>query len=105
MLIKMDETNTKRQVPFSLQIVGAEVAGVIYELFPRLLERFSDEELVEIGENAMTCVGDRYMMPLCGSALWTVYKRICDRDLDRFAEALKKENMAETRERINKELQ
>ncbi len=68
---------TDRKIPFNLQIIGAGVAGNVYELFARLLEFYTDEELKIIGENAMSCIGDFYLVPKCGSALWVVYRRWC----------------------------
>lgn len=95
---------TNRKVPFSLDIIGAGVAGNRFELFPKLLENYSDEELKVIGENAMSCIGDFYLVPTCGSALWVVYKRVSDKNLEKFVEALKPENSKETRELVKKEM-
>ncbi len=90
----------KCKIPMNLAIVGSAIAGNVYELFPKLLERYTDEELEIIGENAMSCIGDHYLIPACGSALWIVYKRLAQRDLDKFAEALEPKNAQQTREFI-----
>ena len=93
---------TTRTVPFSLQIVGSGVAGNECELFPRLLAQYSDEELEAIAEDAMSCIGDHYLVPRCGSALWVVYKDVSSKNLEKFAEALKSENAQQTRELVKK---
>ncbi len=95
---------TNRQIPMDLEIVGSGVAGNVYELFPRLLEFYTDEELDKIGVNAMSCIGDHYLVPTCGSALWVVYKRVAEKNLEKFAEALGPENAKQTRELIKKEM-
>jgi len=95
---------TTRTVPFILDIVGSGVAGNVCELFPRLLEHYSDEELIVIGENAMSCIGDHYLIPTCGSALWVVYKRVSDKNLEKFVEALKSENAEQTRQLVKNEM-
>ena len=87
-------------IPFSLSIVGAGNTGVENELFPQLREKFTADELGTIAENVMSCIGDYWRMPTCGSALWVLYKRVCDRDLDKLAEALLPENAAESRNQI-----
>ena len=94
---------TDRRIPFGLEIIGAGVAGNVYELFPKLLAFYTDEDLKIIGENAMWCIGDYYLTPSCGSALWVVYKEVGGKDLKKFAEALTPENAKQTRELIKKE--
>ena len=77
---------TELRIPFSLKIVGS-VAGVQFEVFPKLLEyATTQEELDKFGENMMDTVGDRYLIPMCGSAMWTVYKRYCNQDIKTFIE-------------------
>ena len=91
---------TERKIPFNLEIIGSGVAGNVYELFPLLLEEYSDEELNVIGENAMDCIGDYYLVPRCGSALWVVYKQVANKNVEKFAEALTADNAKQTREFI-----
>ena len=66
-------------------ILGLGTIGVQVELFPQLQKKFTAEELDTIAENAMSCIGDRWMMPECGSALWVLYKWVCDKDLNKLA--------------------
>ena len=88
------------EIPFGLEIVGSGVTGVVTEIFPQLRERFTADELDTIAENTMSCIGDYWRMPQCGSALWVLYKRVCDKDLDKLAKALMPENAAESRKQI-----
>ena len=91
------------EIPMGLGILGLGVVGVQFELFPQLQKKFTAEELDTIAENAMSCIGDHWtMMPQCGEALWVLYKRVCDKDLDKLAEALLPENVAESREQIKR---
>ena len=92
------------EIPVKLLCVGAGTTGVEFELFPQLQKKFTAEELDTIAENAMCCLGDHWMMPECGSALWVLYKRVCDKDLDKLAEALLPENVAESREQIKRHM-
>jgi len=91
-------------IPVKLSCVGAGTTGVVFELFPQLQKKFTAEELDTIAENAMSCIGDHWMMPECGSALWVLYKRVCDKDLDKLAEALLPENVADSREQIKRHM-
>ena len=91
-------------IPVKLSCVGAGTTGVVFELFPQLQKKFTAEELDTIAENAMSCIGDHWMMPECGSALWVLYKRVCDKDLDKLAETLLPENVADSREQIKRHM-
>ena len=94
----------KGVLPFGLRIIGIGVMGCETELFSSLEARFTSEELSVISENAMGCIGDHWRIPECGSAMWVLYKRVCGKDLDKFAEAVKPENSAASREQIRTHL-
>lgn len=34
----------------------------------------------------MDVIGDRYMMPICGSVMWVIYKIMCKKDIKVFLE-------------------
>ena len=94
----------KGVLPFGLRIIGSGVMGCETELLSSLEARFTSDELSVISENAMGCIGDHWRIPECGSAMWILYKRVCGKDLDKFAEAVKPENSAASREQIRMHL-
>lgn len=50
------------KIPIDLTILEAGVAGVRYEIFPYLLEEVKTQKELDV-------IGDRYMMPICGSVM------------------------------------
>lgn len=50
------------KIPIDLTILEAGVAGVMYEIFPYLLEEVKTQKELDV-------IGDRYMMPICGSVM------------------------------------
>ena len=78
---------TTLKIPFSLAILEGGVAGVRYEIFPHLLKEVkSQKELDTLGENMMNVIGDRYQIPICGSVMWVIYKKYCEKDIRKFIE-------------------
>lgn len=58
------------KIPIDLTILEAGVAGMRYEIFPYLLEEVkTQKELDDFGINMIDVIGDRYMMPICGSVM------------------------------------
>ena len=62
------------KIPIDLTILEA---GVRYEIFPYLLEEVKTHK--ELDDFGMDVIGDRYMMPICGSVdlLCEPYTRLC----------------------------
>ena len=76
-------------VPGGLSILASGVPGSIFEIIPRLTSELkSQEELNKFSMNLMDTIGDRYMMPICGSVMWFIYKDYCGKDLKKFVECI-----------------
>jgi hypothetical protein len=72
-------------IPYSLLILEAGIAGVRYEIFPFLLKEVkTQKELNDFGDNMMDVIRDRYINPICGSVLWSIYKYMCKKDIKLF---------------------
>ena len=81
----MSDQKIELKIPGELIILAAGVAGAIYEILPRLVkETNSQEDLNTFGRNMMDVIGDRYMIPTCGSVMWVMYKTYCKKDLQKF---------------------
>jgi hypothetical protein len=83
----MSSHQYKLEVPLSLDVLEGGVAGVRYEIIPLLMKEIrSQEEFDSFGENMMDVIGDRYKIPMCGSAMWVIYKTYCKKDVRTFIE-------------------
>lgn len=83
-------------MPLSFFMLGAGVAGVKFEIIPFLLKEVkTQQELDLFVNNMMDIIGDIYSMPLCGSALWVIYKYYCNKDIQKFLKC------ANTKEKLN----
>lgn len=63
-----------------LAILSGGVQGVVFEVLPRLSAAFSEAEMHHVAEHLFDLLGDHYLSPACGTALWVVYKRLFGQD-------------------------
>jgi hypothetical protein len=85
-------------LPIGLNIVFANLPGCIYEIKPRLLKECSQEDLNILSENLMCVVGDHYLIENSGSAVWLLYKRLCEKNIHSFLKCVQKDNHKTTLE-------
>ena len=80
---------TSLNIPTEIILMGNNVAGVIYEIVPRLTKEIKSQIILDtFGINMMDTIGDYYTSPICGSVMWLIYKNYCGKNLEKFIECV-----------------
>lgn len=71
-----------------LTIMSGGVAGVVYEIIPKIEEKYTEEEKTIIANNIMDLAGDHWLIPQCGSVIWVIYKRLFGQNIEEFVDGI-----------------